>query len=235
MRRRIGYSLVLYLACASSLWAQSAFTNLDFESARLVPIPNDPYGSVYLSTASPGWRAFSGTNQMNSALYDDMFLDSTGIAIVDANSPVGGLIQGNCTVVLQAGNEITSGPSVPADASLSQTGLVPLGTKSLSFLAGTNGPFVVSLGGVALNLISSPVPNHYYSLYAADVSAFAGQTTELKFMLFAESPHVNNRFLSLDSIQFSSAPIPEPSASSLLLAGIAGLVFWRRRTCPKTA
>ena len=35
MRRASFYSLVLHLACTSSLWAQGAFTNLDFESASL--------------------------------------------------------------------------------------------------------------------------------------------------------------------------------------------------------
>src|SRR5437867_3579498 len=114
MRKGITYSCVLYLSCASGVWASGAFTNLNFESASLVPIPGDPYGSVYFSPALPGWSGFSGTNQLSAALHDNLFLDSTGIAILDSNwQPP---IQGNYTIFLEAGLELYSGPQVPADA-----------------------------------------------------------------------------------------------------------------------
>lgn len=225
MRNGIVCSLLLYLSCASGLRAQP-FQDLDFESATLVPISGDPYNRVYFSLALPGWSGYSGANQLSAALYDNMFLDSTGIGIFDTNAifvPLGGtLIDGEYTAFLEAG-------SGNADASLSQTGLVPIGTKSLSFIAVTNGPFAVSLGGTTLNLTSSPVAGHNYRLYQADVSAFAGQTNELVFTVFAENPY-NNRLRSmlLDDIQFSPDVIPEPSSLSLLAIGIMGLALFHR-------
>jgi hypothetical protein len=226
MRKGIVCSILLYLSYTSVLRAQ-AFQNLDFESATLVPIPGDPYNRVDFSSALPGWSGFSGTNQLNAALYDNIFLDSTGIAIFDANFPNNPnfVIQGNYTVFLEAGLSLFPGGG-SADASLSQTGLVPAGTKSLSFLAVTNGPFAVSLGGVPLNLVSSPVAGHNYRLYQADISAFAGLTEELDFTVFAENPY-NNRLRSmlLDDIQFSPDVIPEPGSLSLVVVGILSLAF----------
>jgi hypothetical protein len=224
MRKGIVCALVLYLGCSSIGWAQT-FQNLDFEAATLVQT-----GSGFSFTnALPGWSGFSGTNQLNAVLYNTIFLDSTGIAIFDTNAsfvPLGGqLIDGDYTVFLEAGVQLGS-DLASANVSLSQTGLVPTGTKSLSFLAATNGPFAVSLGGVPLNLISSPVPGHTYMLYQADVSAFAGQTAELDFTVFAENPY-NNRLRSmlLDDIQFSPDVIPEPGSLSLVVVGILSLAF----------
>jgi hypothetical protein len=45
-----------------------------------------------------------GGIQQTNALYNNYFLDSSGIGIVDANDPyLHGLIQGKYTAVLQAG------------------------------------------------------------------------------------------------------------------------------------
>jgi len=219
--------VVVCLGWASGLQAQP-FQNLDFEDATLVPIPGDPYNRVDFSLALPGWSGFSGTNQLNAALYDNIFLDSTGIGIMDSNFAfLGGVIQGNYTVFLEAGDQLGGG-TVPASASLSQTGLVPTGTKSLSFLAATAGVFTVSLGGVTLNLVSSPVAGQSYSLFQADISAFAGQTNALTFTLFPDDPRQNNTALALDDIQFSTTQVPEPSSLSLLVAGVLGLFFWQQ-------
>jgi hypothetical protein len=222
------FALALCLICVTGPRGQAAFINLDFESASLEPIPDDPYSRVYFSPALPGWNGLSGTNQLSAALYDNIFLDSTGIAIFDTNTNQfyngSGVIKGNYSVFLEAGVQLGSS-SIPADASLSQTGLVPVGTKSLSFLATAFGPFSVSLGGTTLNLISSPVANHNYSLYEADISAFAGQTAELKFAVFAQNPYQSQiHGLTLDDIQFSPNPVPEPS--TLLLTASGALLLW---------
>jgi hypothetical protein len=158
-------------------------------------------------------------------LYDRTYLDTTGISIIDTNplpfGVFGSLIDGNYTAVLQGETVV----------SLVQTGIVPAGTKSLSFLAIPSSlavsNFAVSIGGVNLNLISSPVANENYTLYEADVSAFAGLDEELKFTLFAPDPHVSNRYLSLDDIYFSQYAIPEPSSLKLLAIGILGLASWQ--------
>jgi hypothetical protein len=233
MRRRIVYSLLLSLSCSSSLWAFSPFTDLDFESATLIPISGDPHNGIHLSEALPGWNGFSGTNQLDWILYDNAFLDSTGIAIWSSSGTFS-VIQGNYTVSLEAGSQLFSDPSTPADVSLSQTGLVPSGTKSLTFLANGFGPFSVSLGGSNLNLISSFVPNHNYELYQADVSAFAGQAAELTFTVFAQNPYNGQLHgLTLDSIEFSPDAIPEPSGLSLLAIGVAVLLLEHQGTYRK--
>ena len=233
MRKGIVCSLLLCLSWTPVLWAQ-AFQNLDFESATLVTAPN---GTINFSAAFPGWGGFAGTNQLGTVQHNLTFLDTTGISIIDTNplppGVFGELIDGNYTAVLQAGvyNGFT-----PTDVSLSQTGVVPLGTKSLSFLALPSSlaisNFTVSLGGVSLNLISSPVANENYTLYEADVSAFAGLPEELKFTLLAQNPHVSNRYLSLDDIQFSPIAIPEPSGFDLVMVALVSLGLWRKAVSP---
>ncbi len=183
MRKGIACLALLYLSCASVVWAQ-AFQDLDFESAIVPPFTNHvPLTSF--SSAFPGWNGFSATSQLNTALYDVADELYTSIGIIDTNAPAevlqlisGGVIQGNYSAFLEAG---VGSDLNPADASLSQTGLVPIGTKSLSFLAFTNGPFAVSLGGTNLGLTSSLVAGQDYSLFQADVSAFAGQTGGIGF------------------------------------------------------
>ena len=231
MKKWVICFLFVCLGCTSALWAQ-AFQDLDFESATLVPVSGPSLATVEFDPAFPGWNGFAGTNQLDTALYDRTFLDSTGISIIDTNplppGVFGSLIDGNYTAVLQAGvyNGFT-----PTDVSLSQTGLVPSGTKSLSFLATPSSlavsNFAVSLGGTNLNLISIPVTNENYTLYEADVSAFAGLVEELQFTLFAQDPHVSNRYLSLDDIMFSPDAIPEPSTVDLVMVGVAALGLWR--------
>jgi hypothetical protein len=229
MRKGLICSLLLYLSCASALWAQ-AFQNLDFESATVVPISGDTYNRVYFSLALPGWSGFSGTNQLSGAPYDNIFLDSAGIAILDSNFAVNPnlVIQGNYTVLLQSGDSLFPGGGA-ADASLSETGLVPIGTRSLTFLARPIGPFSVSLGGSNLNLISFPVANQNYNLYEVDISAFAALTEPLTFTALAQPIHSNDGWLYLDDIQFSPDAIPEPGSLSLVLVGVACLALWQLR------
>ncbi len=197
----------------------------------LVPLTNDsPFYSF--SLALPGWNGFSGTNQLNGALSDTIALDATVIGIFDRNTTPSyngsAVIQGNYTAFLEAALSYRLPPAGPANATLSQTGLVPIGTKSLSFLAEAYGPFQVSLGGVALNLISSPVPGQAYNLFQADISAFAGQTNELDFTVFAQNPYNNSpNVLLLDDIQFSPQAIPEPTALGLIMMAATGLGLWR--------
>jgi len=231
MKKGIACSLLLYLSFTSLIWAQP-FQNLDFESANLVSVPTDPYNRDYFDLAFPGWSGFTGTNQLNAVLHDGIFLDSAGISIFDANPSF--LIDGSYTVLLQSGNPLLGSSATNVNASISQTALVPVGTKSLTFLARPIGPFSVSLGGSNLTLISFPVANQNYSLYEADISTFAGLTEALTFTALAQPIHANDGWLYLDDIQFSPTVIPEPSTMSILIVGVLGLFFWQR-THRKTA
>jgi hypothetical protein len=223
---------LLYLICASTPWAQD-FQDLDFESATLVTTPG---GDISFGPAFPGWSGFAGTNQLTTTLYDSTYLDTTAISILDTNplpfGVFGQLIDANYTAVLNAGDYPGLGPT---DVSLSQAGLVPAGTKSLRFLALPAGgisasPFAVTLGDTTLNLVPFPVTNENYTLYEADVSAFAGLIEELKFTLLAQNPHEDNRYLSLDDILFSPDAIPEPSTFLLAaLGGVSLAAFLKRK------
>jgi hypothetical protein len=76
----------------------------------------------------------------------------------------------------------------PADTTLSQTGLVPIDSKSLVFKVHPDlqlsGSFAVVLGGQTLSLTTLGAGTNYTE-YAADIHAWAGQTAELDFTVFA--------------------------------------------------
>ncbi len=212
--------LVAGLALIASARAQGTFQNLGFESAVLVRLPGDPYSRVQFAAAFPGWAGYVAGVPLDAALYNAEFLDSSGISIVDRTFPV---IQGNYTAILQAGNGLAT--FEPADVTLSQTGLVPSGTRYLLFEARFSygrppTSFAVTLGGQNLSLVplSTSLGN---TLYSADITQWAGQMARLDFTLFAGRPHIDNAFLTLDSIQFS--PVPEPSAFGVLAMGVGVL------------
>jgi hypothetical protein len=210
-----------------SAHAQGSFINLDFESASLVPVPGDPYGRVQLSSALPGWTGcVDGTREVR-ALYDNKFLDSSGIGLMDTGYASGFYVrQGSYAVLLQAGVRLGT-TDQPADVTLSQTGVVPDGSQSLLFdaLFSYGRPptsFAVKLGGQALSLV--PLSNKgNFTLYGADIHTLAGQTAELNFTLFSGIPHIDSASLAVDSIRFSTQPIPEPGVPGLLILG--GLIF----------
>jgi hypothetical protein len=223
-----GLALLLSVAGAEG---QGTFQNLDFESAVLVPVPGDPYGGVAFGPAFPGWTVYIGGAPLDAAwypnaLYNNEFLDSSGISIFDHNFAYGSVIQGNYTALLQAGMDLKT--LQPADTRLSQTGLVPIGTQSLLFEARfTYGrpptSFAVTLDGQNLSLVPLSTSGGN-TLYSADVRQWAGTTATLDFTLFAGRPHIDNAYLALDSIQFWQ--VPEPSVYALFALG-ALLLSWR--------
>jgi hypothetical protein len=222
------------LSLAEACFAQG-FVNLNFESASLVPVPGDIYNRVQFAQAFPGWTGTVGGVQQTLALYDGVFLDSAGISIIDHNwtpyipSSLG-LIQGNYTAILQSGLTLASNPQ-PADTTLSQTALIPIGTQSLLFKAHADvySYFIVTLGGQTLSLTPLSTGTNY-TLYGANVSSWAGQTAQLAFTVLAQNPHIYDEYVSLDAIQFSTQSIPEPSAFALAALGALFLGFSRRKS-----
>lgn len=225
MKKINGVLVILILALKQDLEAQG-FVNLNFESATIVPVPGDPYGRVQFNSAFPGWTGSTGTNVQTLALYNNLFLDSSGIGIFDTNSS--SVIQGKYTAMLEAGLGLGTGQ--PADTTLSQTALIPAGTESLLFDAlpeGNANSFAVSLNGQALTLLLLSTTSNY-DVYAANIQSWANQTATLSFTVFAQQPHVNNNILYLDNIQFSSSSVPEPN--TLALSALGGLLLvWRNR------
>jgi hypothetical protein len=224
-----GLALLLSAAGAEG---QGTFQNLDFESAVLVPVGGS-YGGVAFGPAFPGWTVYIGGAPLDAAwypnaLYNNEFLDSSGISIFDRNFAYGSVIQGNYTALLQAG--LDDKTFQPADTTLSQTGLIPIGTQSLLFEARfTFGrpptTFAVTLDGQTLSVVPI-LTTAAYTLYGADIHTWADQTAELAFTVFSGRPHIDNAYLTLDAIQFSDQSVPEPGIFAL--SALGALLVGRR-------
>ena len=194
------------------------FVNLDFESAKIIPIvgdPNYPY-AIAVTNALPGWTASLGSLQLTQMTYNAPALGSTWITLYATN---GNQISGNYSVLLQGG-------LTRSDATISQTGLVPASSASLLFEAQQTGAgtLLVSLGGQNLTFFALASGSNY-TLYGADISVFAGQTTVLSFSALEVSTY--NNIWNLDNIQFSASPVPEPGVLGLFALGGAFLAFRR--------
>ena len=231
----ISFSLivVVLLAILQNLYGQG-FVDLNFEAATLVPVPGSGGSFVEFAQAFPGWSESPGA-KTTYAVYDTVAIDSTAISIMDTNPyPIassfdGVVIQGEYSAILAAG---LGSNNAPTDVTLSQTGMVPVGTESLQFKANVpfdgSGAFTVTLGDQTLSLTVLGTGTNY-TLYGANVSQWAGQTADLAFTELAENPHREDQYLVLDAIQFSPEPIPEPSVIGLF--SISGLYLcWRMRS-----
>ena len=110
---------------------------------------------------------------------------------------------------------VGSDPSSPygvTTISLSQTGLVPATAKSILFWAVNEGGMQITFNGVPLNFgAMSSTAN--YTVYGADISAYAGQVGSL---MFSAPPGAGGK---IDNIQFSNTAVPEPSSLALLALG----------------
>jgi hypothetical protein len=204
MKKRLITALFAASAFVLSAPAQGTFQNLDFEAARVVVVLTNPpyYGNLYIATSNalPGWTAFSGTNQRSLVAFNpESTLLAEPIALYGSNAPL--VIGGSFSLGLSGGG------------SVSQTGLVPGDAQLLLFKLNTFGGsrLVVSLDGrdLAYTALSSG-PN--YTLYGANIPAFAGQTATLSF----GTPN----FVVIDDIEFA---VPEPSTLALL--SLAGAVL----------
>ena len=229
---KIYLSFGLLLAVRFLSQAQDSFTNLDFESANLPSVPIGQLGGYQpIQAALPGWAGYLGSIPQTEVRHNN---PSTGPGAIEVYGPEWTaplVIEGRFSVALVPGSVPPNlGESLPA--SLSQTGLVPETANSLFFkmvtdthVSTSEKRYAVYLGSEELSL--SPVlemPD--FTLMGADVSHFAGSEVELRFTAFWIS--VPN-FLILDSISFSSEPVPEPGIVVLLMVGgIGGQIVLRR-------
>jgi len=217
MKAAIKVLFTLLLFCEGG--QAQGFINLNFESARIVPIPDGEYGAYSIATtnALPGWTVYYGSSQQSQITYNDPAIGSTFVTLYATN---GQQLSGNYSVLLQGGQSASA-------ASISQTGLVPSSAESLLFEGQQTGvgTLQVSLGSQDLSLFAiSNALN--YTLYGVDISTFAGQTEQLMFSALENPTGYNN--WNIDNIQFSSSPIPEPSAIGL--SALGGLLLaWRHR------
>jgi uncharacterized repeat protein (TIGR03803 family) len=191
----------------------AAFQNLGFESPVFVPVPSSYQGSMDPVSALPGWTVFWGTNLAPYVLYDGEFLDSAGISILDTNRPYGfqaltQTIKGRYTLLLQGGFSLSSYPARQY-VSIAQTSTINSTDRTMLFdVQGAN--FAVSVAGQTITPYAlASFPN--YTQYGVDVSAFSGQTVEIRFTVFPYPPPglaINNVYL--DAISFSSSALSAP-------------------------
>ena len=193
------------------------FVNLNFERA------GNPSNQA-TTNLIPGWTAYLNGISQTYVGYDDVSLGAGAVWLYDTNSGTGyATPQGKYFVYLQGGYKNGGSPAI------GQTGTIPVGSQSIYFW-GVDGDMTITFNGFLLAFFKyNSTPN--YDIWAADVSAYAGQTGELRFT----APDGNafndgNPFGAnglIDNIQFSSSPVPEPQAAVLGVLGV--LLFLLRR------
>lgn len=202
---------VSLLAFAESGFAQG-FTNLDFESANLPPVPSGQYGgAVPISDALPGWTGYINGSQVKTILQNNLLVGGSSIDILGPDWNTTGIIEGNYTVLLQGGSPATY------SAAIAQTNLIPVTARSLEFKSNSSSssqPLAVTIGGQPISLIPL-LTTSTYTLYGGNISAFSGKTEELRFTALGAS----SLYFSIDSMVFSSEVVPEPGVLVLFVLG----------------
>ena len=212
-------SLALFFEVRVLSHAQGSFTNLDFESANLAPVS---HGFELVADALPGWTYFHG-DEVQTYISRNGFGSGGQSGATIFERAIWPIPLGGRFFLLFTRDFRDSTPT-----SIAQAGVVPQGSMSLRFLVALTpwipGDMAVQLNGTELQLQVLGF-GAYTTLIGADVSAFAGQTAELRFV---SNPYRDSGEIQtyLDNIEFSPEPIPEPAASVIFV--LAGLWFgWR--------
>jgi hypothetical protein len=217
------------------LVAQGTFENLDFESATLSPSGGAQYVSIV--SALPDWTGFLGTTLQTQVYQNGTTTGGASIDIFGPNYAAAGsqmyydpgIIDGDFTAMLQAGfgpSNTTSG----VNASISQNGTVPANAQSIQWKAWSvnSSELTVSFDGNNLSpTVIGSGPN--YTLFGANISAFAGQSGNLDFTSVFNNSTIS--WIELDDITFSTTAVPEPTTLALMvMGGVAfGARLWHKR------
>ncbi|MFG6449517.1 PEP-CTERM sorting domain-containing protein [Roseateles sp. BYS180W] len=209
-------ALILAASAATSDLCQ-AFTNLDFEAAT-VASNTPPSGFLDWNLAAPGWSHSSGSDT-DIVYYGITHVGTTQwFLLVDSATQPGGPLSGSYAMRFASGRE-SGKPSAPwVNAYLSQTGVIPADARSLTLLA--NGPLAVSINGAVAPIISLGG-----AAFAVDVSSYSGSAVEIRFI--NTSQQLSDP-VSIDAIDFSTSPVPEPPVWALLFTGAAVASIFRR-------
>lgn len=208
------------------------FQNLDFES---------PWHNGKIAGWTASW--YNEYTDLSMPIGQTSYIEPSTANNLDVNivQLVGGsggmgAIQGAQSLFLEATPYGGSGT-----VSISQNGTVPAGTKSIDFLVqnpwGNDAPELgVSFEGneLVLQPMSNPAIGGVVE-YAADISAFAGQTGALSISAI-DGPNqrmngVNEDWAVIDDVQFSSqvvSTVPEPALSGMI-AGLMCVPFAARK------
>lgn len=216
MKNERGYPLcfgavILGALCVTNA-AQGTFLNGDFESAT-VPVAPAPGGAVVLTVdALPGWTAYSGVNldPVNQLRYNQVVLGYAGLMLYGPGwRDSSDILTGRFSLYLG------SFPGV--STVVAQTVQIPDDSKSLIFYSKEPG-INITFGGESLPYFRIGT-SESYDAFGTDISAFAGQTGELRFTANGLSGAL------LDDIRFSTVAVPEPGTVSLVVTGIAVLCW----------
>ncbi len=215
--------IVAVLLLCDAAFAQG-FVNFDFELSTIISSSPSGYGFNWGYANVTGWTASDYGSSLNysggmSVLYNNQGLDSPTVSLVDSSywSPA---LHKNYSILLFGGSNMSG---YTTGASISQTGQIPIGVESITFWESSwnhQQDLQASFNGQLLYFIAiSNTPN--YTIYGADISAFAGQTGVLQFT--AEQTYAG----VIDRILFSSNPVPEPGTCVLMAVGLALLLSRR--------
>jgi hypothetical protein len=227
---RLELAIFSALMCTSTLLHAAAFQNLDFEQATVAAAPSnytpfDAYDPIASGSALPFWTVTEDSTVVNAVWGVPVSLDETSVALISSSNKLSSSpIQGNYSVQLTA---FADAPSTYfKTASISQTGDVPAGTKSIQFLvrmSAQGGPTnpIITMNGVSIPIVTLSISGSTAQM-AADVSAFAGTTATLQFEAAGApgQPFPNEDLFDLDSVNFSTEPAPEPSMVMLVTVGV---------------
>jgi hypothetical protein len=213
---------VIGVLLSGSIMAAS-FSNLDFEDST-IPLDAASSLSVPISQLFPSWTVRYGNTVYPNGGYNMYELAGAKAALMASASPTDSIIEGTHSLYMQ---------TWIAGISIAQVGDVPGEAKSLRFFARNHvyryypqppGPYVLQMDGQIVPLVTLSSSGGDLQL-GADVSAWAGQTAELRLVMppFAQG---DLGFGCVDAFTFSAQPLPEPNA--VVFAG-AILVAIRRR------
>ena len=205
------------LIFAGAGYSQGTFQNLNFESAN---VAGNSTGDVPISNALPGWDGYIGNNQVSQIAYNSVSLGAAVITLQSSSSrPLP--IAGDYSVLLAGQFNPNNVPGRPS-AAIAQTGQIPIDAQSLVFWTGPSDSLQPAFAGQIISLVRLETTLHHI-IWGGDISAFAGQTGELRFTALSGSTTGG----ILDNIGFSPTPIPEPSIYFLFGCGVLFLAFGR--------
>ncbi len=183
---------VLFSVAGYRGYSQGTFVNLGFENPVL---PLTPVNSeVPITNGLPGWVGYIAGDQVDHVLYNTVSIGAAAISLQGPGS-LAPVLEGNYSAILQCSfGGLNS-------AAIGQTGQIPLDAQSLVFFEQNFGSLNVTFAGQPISLVRLGSGANY-DIIGGDISAFAGQTGELRFITAPNSSGV------LDYIQFSNQVVP---------------------------
>lgn len=214
------------LALGNSVFAQG-FVNLNFETTTITTV-NFPGGNRYTATL-PGWTGFGGNfvnGDPNSVALNDIALDAPAVTLHGTNSIGYPAINGKYSILLQSGSKYS-----PGSSHIGQTAQIPSTALSLTYWGVSWNNLQITFNGQPLSFLTLSNSANF-TIYATDISSYAGQTGELLFTAPAFAYYIDGYGPvggsgMIDKIQFSSTAVPEPGELALVVLGTLVLGFLR--------